>query len=41
MDERGRLGVQLSNGSGDMVALSVASTRASSLWEGDIEGSIA
>ena len=41
MDERGGLGDRLSNGSGDMVAFTVASTRASSLWEGDVEGSVA
>jgi len=41
MDERGGLGDQLSNGSGDMVAFTVASARAISLWEGDVEGPIA
>ena len=41
MDERGGLGDQLSNGSGDMVAFTVASARASSLWEGDIESPVA
>ena len=40
-DEGGGLGDRLSNGSGDMVAFTVPSTRASSLWEGDVEGSIA
>ena len=41
MDERGRLGVQLSNGSGDVVALRMASARASRFWEGDVEGPVA
>jgi len=40
MDKRGGLGVRSSNGSGDMVAFTVASTRASSLWEGDVEGPV-
>jgi len=41
MDERGGLGDRLSNGSGDVVAFTVASARASSLWEGDIESPVA
>ena len=40
MDERGGLGDRSSNGSGDVVAFTVASTRASSLWEGDVESPI-
>ena len=40
MDKRGGLEVQSSNGSGDVVALSMVSARASNFWEGDIEGSI-
>jgi len=40
MDERGGLGDRSSNGSGDVVTLRVASARASSLWEGDVEGSV-
>jgi len=40
MDERGGLGDRSSNGRGDVVAFTVASARASSLWEGDVEGSI-
>ena len=40
MDKRGGLGVRLSNGSGDVVAFTVASARASSLWEGDVKGPI-
>ena len=41
MDERGGLGDRLSNGSGDVVAFTVASARASSRWEGDVEGPVA
>ena len=41
MDERGRLGVRSSNGSGDVVAFRMASARTSRFWEGDVEGSIA
>ena len=37
MDERGGLGERSSNGSGNVVAFAVASARASSLWEGDVE----
>ena len=40
IDTRGGLGVQLSNGRGDVVALRVASARASNLWEGGVKGSI-
>ena len=40
MDERGRLGVQSSNRSGDMVAFRMASARTSRFWEGDVEGPI-
>jgi len=40
MDERGGLGDRLSNGSGDVVAFTVASARASSLWEGDVESPV-
>jgi len=40
MDERGGLGDRLSNGSRDMVTFTVASARASSLWEGDVESPI-
>ena len=40
MDERGRLGVRSSNGSGDVVAFWMASARASRFWEGDVEGSV-
>jgi len=40
MDERGGLGDRSSNGSGDVVAFTVASTRASSLWEGDVESPV-
>ena len=40
MDERGRLGVRLSNGSGDVVAFQMASARTSRFWEGDVEGSV-
>ena len=40
MDKRGGLGDRLSNGSGDVVAFTVASARASSLWEGDVEGPV-
>ena len=40
MDERGRLGVRLSNGSGDVVAFRMASARASRFWEGDVEGPV-
>jgi len=35
------LGDQSSNGSGDVVAFTVASARASSLWEGDVKGAVA
>jgi len=41
MDERGGLGDRSSNGSGDVVAFTVASARASSLWEGDVESPVA
>jgi len=41
MDEGGGLGDRSSNGSGDVVAFTVASARASSLWEGDVESPIA
>jgi len=41
MDERGGLGDRSSNGSRDVVAFTVASARASSLWEGDIESPVA
>jgi len=41
MDKGGWLGVQLSNGSGEVVTFTMASARASSFWEGDVEGSIA
>jgi len=41
MDERGGLGDQSSNGSGDVVAFTMASARTSSLWEGDIESPVA
>jgi len=41
MDERGGLGDRSSNGSGDVVAFTVASARASSLWQGDVESPIA
>jgi len=41
MDERGGLGDRSSNGSRDVVAFTVASARASSLWEGDVEGPVA
>ena len=40
MDERGGLGDRSSNGRGDVVTFTVASARASSLWEGDVEGPI-
>jgi len=40
MDEGGGLGDRSSSGSGDVVAFRVASARASSLWEGDVEGSV-
>ena len=40
MDERGGLGDQLSNGSRDVVAFTMASARASSLWEGDVKGPV-
>ena len=40
MDERGGLGDRSSNGSRDVVAFTVASARASNLWEGDVEGPI-
>jgi len=40
MDERGRLEVQLSNGSGDVVAPRMTSARASNFWERDVEGPI-
>jgi len=40
MDKRGGLGVRSLNGSGDMVIFTVASARASSLWEGDVEGPV-
>ena len=40
MDERGRLEVQSSNGSGDMVIFQMASTRPSRFWEGDVEGPV-
>ena len=41
MDERGGLGDRSLNGSGGMVAFAVASARASSLWEGDVECPVA
>jgi len=41
MDERGGLGDRSSNGSGDVLAFTVASARASSLWEGDVECPVA
>ena len=41
MDERGRLGVRSSNGSGDVVAFRMASARASRFWEGNVEGPVA
>ena len=41
MDERGRLGVRSSNGSGDVVAFQMASARTSRFWEGDVEGPVA
>ena len=40
MDERERLGVRSSNGSGDVVAFRMASTRTSRFWEGDVEGPV-
>ena len=40
MDERGRFGVRSSNGSGDVVAFRMASTRTSRFWEGDVEGPV-
>ena len=41
MDEREGLGDQSLNGSGDVVTFTVASARASSLWEGDVESPVA
>ena len=41
MDEKGRLGVRSSNGSGDMVAFRMASARTSRFQEGDVEGPVA
>jgi len=41
MDEGGGLGDRSLNGSGDVVALRMTSARASSLWEGDVEGPVA
>ena len=40
MDERGRFGVRSSNGSGDVVALRMASARTSRFWEGDVESPV-
>ena len=40
MDERGRLGVRSSNGSGDVVTFRMASARTSRFWEGDVEGPV-
>jgi len=41
MDERGGLEDRLLNGSGDVVAFAMASARASSFWEGDVESPVA
>jgi len=41
MDEGGGLGDRSLNGSDDMIAFTMASARASSLWEGDIESPVA
>jgi len=41
MDERGGLGDRLSNGSGDVVTFTMASARASSFWEGNVESPVA